>query len=602
MKKYGKLLVLLLTLTMMAALFAGCGNNGGEGTPTNAPTEGTQPTASPTEEPAEKTLKDMTSLEVVEVMGNGINLGNTMEAYGRASYGTDAKVSAYETTWGQPVTTQAMIEGMKAAGFDTIRIPVAWTNTMKYEDGDYTIREDYLDRVGEIIDWAIAADMFVVLNDHWDGGWWGMFGSATEITRQSAMDLYTEMWTQIAEAYKDRDYHLIFESGNEEIGFRLNDKDACADSGSLSDAECYVVGNRINQTFVDTIRATGGNNADRFLLIAGFGTDIKNTCNEQFKMPTDTVKDKLLLSVHYYDPSGYCIFDSIATWGSKQDYTNMNETLAMMQQFTAQGYGIVIGEWGVLFESGTMKENMALYMENFLDNCDLYGYCPLLWDCNNLYNRYQCKVIEEYDGYFAGRSYAVQSAKTLEEIRTQAQADITAATDAAVEAAALAPDEAKAWIMYTSSDWGVQYSVGDTYAPDTATAGIVATDAEITGEGTYTVALDFTGTAAGSANSTTFCAVGIGNGESLFPGYIMLITEVKINGQVIKTNGLPYTTSDDGLCTRVNLYNAWVTEVPATGRTMMGGVSSVCTPCPVPLEAFGEQIKTMEVTFRYIKK
>lgn len=113
MRKLGKVLGLFLALTMMLALFAGCGNNGDEGTPTNAPTEGAQPTEEPGQ--TEKTLKDMTSLEVVELMGNGINLGNTMEAYGRASYGTDARVSAYETTWGQPVTTQEMINGMKAA-------------------------------------------------------------------------------------------------------------------------------------------------------------------------------------------------------------------------------------------------------------------------------------------------------------------------------------------------------------------------------------------------------------------------------------------------------------------------------------------------------
>ena len=124
---------------------------------------------------------------------------------------------------------------------------------------------------------------------------------------------------------------------------------------------------------------------------------------------------------------------------------------------------------------------------------------------------------------------------------------------AAPEAEALADNEAKAWIMYTSSDWSTSYSVGDTYAPGSATAGLVATDVPITGAGTYTVALDFTGTSGGFANGVTFCAVGIGNGEKLFPGYVMHITEVKINGEVVKMTGLPYTTSDDGVCTRVGI-------------------------------------------------
>jgi len=571
--KRKRIALLAIMLALVFTAFAGCG---------------------------EKQLNEMTSLELTELMGNGINLGNTMEAYGRSQYGVGAEVSLYETAWGQPVTTKEMIAGMKAEGFDTLRVPVAWTNAMNFEDGDYNIDQSYLDRVGEIIDWAIEADMFVIVNDHWDGGWWGMFGSATEVTRNAAMDLYTEMWTQIAEEYKDRDYHLIFESANEELGNRLNDKDLCADSGTLSEDECYAAANKINQAFVDTIRSTGGNNTDRFLLIAGANTNIANTCDVRFVMPTDTAKDKLLVSVHYYDPSGYCIFTSVDSWGSKQEYQYMNETLALMTQFTEAGYGVVIGEWGVLFETGSMKDNMALYMENYLDNCDLYGYCPVLWDCNNLYNRYQCKVVEEYAGYFAGRSYAAQSSVTQEELRAQAQADITAATDAAAEAKALAADEAVAWIMYTSSDWGIQYSVGDTYAPESATAGLVATDVLVTGEGTYTVALDFTGTAAGYANGTTFCAVGIGNGEYLFPDYVINVLEVKINGEVVKLSGLPYTTSDDGTCTRVNLYNAWVTAIPESGRSMMGS-ATYCTPCPMTPEDFGE-VKTMEVTFKYIKR
>ena len=121
----------------------------------------------------EKTKKgemrtERTSLEFVELLGNGINLGNTMEAYGHTTLGTNAEVSAYETCWGVPETTQEMVTGMHEAGFDTLRVPVAWTNMMDYENGDYTINEAYLDRVEEIINYALAADMYVIVNDHWD--------------------------------------------------------------------------------------------------------------------------------------------------------------------------------------------------------------------------------------------------------------------------------------------------------------------------------------------------------------------------------------------------------------------------------------------------
>ncbi|MBQ7919505.1 MAG: glycoside hydrolase family 5 protein, partial [Lachnospiraceae bacterium] len=209
---------------------------------TEAPAETEAPTEAPIEVPIEVEAEEpvasgntMTALELAEIMGNGINLGNTMEAYGHTTLGVGLETSAYETYWGNPVTTQEMITGMKEAGFDSIRIPVAWTNAMNFETGDYTIGQDYLDRVEEIINYALNEDMYVIINDHWDGGWWGMFGSATQETREQAMELYTSMWTQIAEEYKDYDYHLIFESGNEELGYRLNDTDIAKDSGALSD-------------------------------------------------------------------------------------------------------------------------------------------------------------------------------------------------------------------------------------------------------------------------------------------------------------------------------------------------------------------------------
>ena len=340
-----------LTAALTTALFCGCGSstdNPPSDTPTPAitttatgtpdsestkapsPTDATpSPTNTPTPSdavaseqepsPVGTADSDLTALELAERMGNGINLGNTMEAFGRSSYGTNAATSKYETFWGMPVTTQEMISGMKAAGFDSLRVPVAWTNAMNYESGDYTIGEDYLNRIDEIISYAINADMYVIVNDHWDGGWWGMFGSASAETRAAAMELYTSMWSQIAARYEKYSDKLIFESANEELGDRLNDTDVAKDSGTLSQTDCYRVANEINQAFVDTVRATGGNNANRFLLIAGYGTDITATCDSRFHMPTDTAKDKLRLSVHYYGPSRDFIFGSGPSWGARQE-------------------------------------------------------------------------------------------------------------------------------------------------------------------------------------------------------------------------------------------------------------------------------------------
>lgn len=547
------------------------------------------------------TRQELTALEVVELMGNGINLGNTMEAYGRNDLGTEAEATRYETFWGQSVTTQEMLDGMKAAGFDTLRLPVAWTNMMAFESGDYTINSAYLDRVEEIAGYARNAGMYVIINDHWDGGWWGMFGSASEDTRKQAMELYKSMWTQIAERFRDYSDYIIFESGNEELGFRLNDTDIAEDSGTLSDDECYTVTNEINQVFVDTVRATGGNNASRFLLIAGFGTDIKNTCSSKYKMPTDSAKDKLLISVHYYDPSGYCINASLSTWGTKQDYQTMNDTLALMTKFTDQGYGVIIGEYGVLLESSGLKENAADYTQNLLNNCDLYGYCPVLWDCSNLYDRQSCSIIDMGMGrLYTKHSLEIQAGRSREDIAAQAKKEMDADYENASEGAGVAEDMAVAWIMYNSSDWNTMYSVGDVYAPDDKTAGVAATDVEITGEGTYTVALDFTGTSGGYANSVVFSALAIANGETLFPGYYVEIKEILINGEPYEMKGQAYTASDDGKCTRVNLYNSWVSKVPDAARVLNDNGKEL-TPCLLDAETLGN-VETISVTFEYVAK
>ena len=569
--------------------------------PTQAPTE--VPAITETVVPIED---DLTSLELANLLGNGINLGNTMEAYGRSNLGINADVSSYETFWGQPVTTQEMIDSMKTAGFDTLRIPVAWTNAMDYENGDYTIGEEYLNRVEEIINYALNADMYVIVNDHWDGGWWGMFGSATQKTREAAMQMYISMWTQIATKYKDYSNKLIFESANEELGNRLNETYTCADSGILSEDECYEWANKINQTFVDTIRSTGGNNEQRFLLIAGYNTDILMTCDDRFAMPTDTAKNKLLLSVHYYTPWGYCGSASLSKWGSLKDYNEQNELLAMLTKFTEQGYGIVIGEYAIhLAEDGSAKNNSCDFFNNFLDNCDRYGYCPMLWDCSSLFIRRDLGFFDnDIAELFKNRSYLAQSTMTEEQIVENAKAAMDAAIALASEkqddsnAIEVTDDKAIAWIMFNSSDWNIMYSVGDVYSPDDKTDGLITTDVEVTGAGTYTVGLDFTGTSAGYANSTAFAAIGIYNGEILYPGYLINITDVRVNGEPYKLTGKPYTTADDSKCTRLNLFNDWVTKIPKDARTMDGSLNYASAKL-FDIETLG-QIKTLSITFDYV--
>lgn len=147
------------------------------------------------------------------------------------------------------------------------------------------------------------------------------------------------------------------------------------------------------------------------------------------------------------------------------------------------------------------------------------------------------------------------------------------------------------------NDWSVTYSVGDEYNPSEKTDGIVAEDVKITGEGTYTVSLDFTKTAAGYADSTVFCALGISNGELLYPGYIIEVVDLQINGESYPLVAEPYTTTDDKKCTRLNIYNACVKSIPAEARTADGDLSTVA-PCIVDNEELGN-ITSISLTFEY---
>lgn len=344
---------------------------------------------------AQKMDKKMTAVELTEKMGNGINLGNTMEAYRGWDQNYGKEVSFYEQLWGQPITKAEMFKAYKDAGFDSVRIPVAWTNMIDYEHGNYELNPKLLDRIELLVNWAIQADLYVIINDHWDGQWWGMFGAINKDNRYQAGILYKSIWTQVANRFKNYDEHLIFESANEELGSRLNDETAISHGlkGNLSQFECYDCTNKINQCFVDLVRSTGSNNKYRFLLIAGYDTDIDKTCEVSFKMPTDSVKNRLLVSVHYYTPSTYCILDKDASWGkvknswgTQSDYDSMNANFAKMKKFVDEGYGVIIGEYGVAKNSNqTKKDGMEAWLTNVLDNCDEYNYCPMLWDCNTFF-------------------------------------------------------------------------------------------------------------------------------------------------------------------------------------------------------------------------
>ncbi|MCD7730570.1 MAG: glycoside hydrolase family 5 protein [Oscillospiraceae bacterium] len=351
-----KCAAMVMSIFMMVGCFIGCSGQSGK-------------------------MRDITTMELVQDMGLGINLGNTMESTG--GWINSSSVTNYETGWGSPVITKEMIEGYKDSGFGVLRVPVAWSNMMSE---DYEINHDYLARVTEIVDWALESGMYVILNIHWDGGWFSNF--ANEEDRDECMNKYKRIWEQLSEAYKNYSDYLMFESLNEEGGWdELWNRYSNEGDKELS----YGILNEINQTFVDTVRESGGNNAKRHLLIAGYNTDITLTCDSCFKMPEDPA-ERCAVSVHYYTPSTFAILEADADWGkartewgTEADYEELNANMDLMKEtFIDKGIPVIIGEYGTSTKNKT-NEMIRLYLSSVCEAAYTRGMCPVLWDVTDVF-------------------------------------------------------------------------------------------------------------------------------------------------------------------------------------------------------------------------
>lgn len=341
--------------------------------------------------PSGNGMRDMTTMQIVKEMGLGINLGNTMESCGDW-INKNGGVRAYETAWGSPVITEDMIKGYASCGFGVLRIPVAWSNLM---DGSYNIDPAYMARVKEITDWALDSGMYAIVNIHYDGGWWEKFPSE----KDKCMQKYTRIWEQISEAFKDYGDRLMFESLNEEGGWdSLWNRYG---GGTAGKAESFGLLNEINQKFVDTVRSSGGNNAFRHLLIAGYNTDIDLTCDSAFVMPKDSA-GRCAVSVHYYTPSNFCILEEDASWGkakpdwgSSSDISELTRNMDKLKKtFVDKGIPVIIGEYGVATKNKT-PETIRLFLSSVAKEAYQRDMCPLLWDITNVfYDRQKCGFID----------------------------------------------------------------------------------------------------------------------------------------------------------------------------------------------------------------
>lgn len=378
----GKQLFSLFTAAALLCAFSGCSNSADSAAPESASAETKVPE-----------MRDISTTVLVQDMGIGINLGNTFESCGDwiEQWG-DGSVESYETAWGSPVITQEMIEGYVAEGFGVLRIPVAWSNLMA---ADYTISPEYLKRVMQVTDWAMDTGMYVIVNIHYDGGWFADFS----IQKDTCMQKYTRIWEQLSDAFQDYNDHLMLESLNEEgcwddIWNRYSGDDS-------QKKEAYDLLLEINQTFVDTVRASGGNNAKRHLLIAGYATDIDLTCDELFRMPEDP-ENRMAVSVHYYAPAGFAILEEDADWGkarpqwgSPREQRELAYNLDKMTKvFSAKGIPVIIGEYGCT-KKNKEEDSVRFYLSSVCREASARGFCPILWDVTDShYDRTTCKMTD----------------------------------------------------------------------------------------------------------------------------------------------------------------------------------------------------------------
>ncbi len=343
----------------------------------------------PNSSAAASITSNKTAAETIIDMGIGWNLGNTLEACDTTR--TLSNVQAYETCWGNIVTTQAIIDGVKAAGFNSVRIPVAWSNLIA---SDYTINTELLKRVKEVVDYCSNAGMYAIVNIHWDGGWFENFATNYD----ESMKKYSTIWTQISNYFKDYPNNLIFESLNEEGCWNTIWNRYSGTSGDAK-TKAYNTLNNINQKFVNIVRASGGNNATRCLLIAGYATDIDLTCDDCFKMPTDKIANKLMISIHYYTPATFTILTQDASWG-KSAYTwgtsaeiNLVKTdfQKMKSKFADKGIPVIVGEYGTVIENKD-PASVRLFISTVCKTARDFGFCPVLWDSSVHYSRTEAKL------------------------------------------------------------------------------------------------------------------------------------------------------------------------------------------------------------------
>ena len=304
------------------------------------------------------------SIKFAKKLGHGWNLGNTFDACEKKS--TEKTGLEAETMWGNPETTKELIVYLKESGFDTVRIPVTWAQHMG-DAPDYKIDEAWLDRVNEVVDWVLDCGMNVILNTHHDDAFWLITDYEHEA---QSKEILTKVWAQLCERFKDYDERLVFETMNEPRVFESEDE-------WQGTEECRDVVNHLNFAALETIRKSGGRNADRFVMIPTYAASGLEENMKALELPDD---DRVMVSVHYYYGTAHQseFLDAENKW-SNSDKNEMYKTFRnLYKYFLSKGYGVVAGECG-----WTDRENLDNLAENaryYVELAGKFGIPCMVWD------------------------------------------------------------------------------------------------------------------------------------------------------------------------------------------------------------------------------
>lgn len=327
-----------------------------------------------------------TAAAIVNDIVAGWNMGNTLDAQG--DWFDPDDIAAWETCWGQPLASREMIHAFKEKGFNAIRIPVTWWGHL---DKDDNIKEDWMNRVEEVVNYVLDEGMYCILNMHHDTGTRGV-GEAGWLcadtgNRNFIKTRYIRLWSQIASRFANYDSRLLFGAFNEIL-------DTHANWESTDDAN-YEMVNELAQSFVDVVRSSGGNNQWRCLSIPTYAATHNERTINAWRLPNDPTPRRIIAELHMYSPWQFA--------GDSEDMTSIEFTSEgrkevddiisrVATRFINQGIPVIFGELGAA-DKGNMDQRIA-YADYVVGNAKKRGIKCLWW--MGLIDRQNVEFYEPY--------------------------------------------------------------------------------------------------------------------------------------------------------------------------------------------------------------